>query len=430
MDTGILLGIICFVAAVLLILIGVPIGFALGMAATASFYIFSGNPKLIPLVAFDRVNNFILTAVPLFVLMGEILVHSGLSKGIYRGAASWLAWAPGGLLHANIGSCAFFAAISGSSPATAATIGTVAIPELEKRGYDTRLTLGSLAAGGTLGILIPPSVNLIFYGWLAEVSVARLFAGGILPGIMLSGMFMLYIAIRVIRNRTLAPREAFSRRGLLLSFLDLWPLVVIMSIVLGGVFGGVVTPTEAAALGVTSALIIGFGLRLLTWQRLRDSLFATVAICSMILVVTVGASILASFLAIVGLPRTLAALVIGSGLSKWAILLMVYLLYLFLGCFMDGISAMLMTLPAILPIITGLGFDVIWFGVILVLFTEIGLLTPPVGVNVFVIKAISGKSLGDVFKGSAPFFLIMLVAVAVVTAFPSIITWLPKVIMG
>jgi len=334
------------------------------------------------------------------------------------------------LLHSNIGSCAIFAAISGSSPATAATVGTVAIPALEKRGYDTRLALGSLAAGGTLGILIPPSVNLIIYGYMAETSVARLFAGGIIPGIMLSGMFMLYIAIRVLKNHSLAPKEAFSAKGLLSSALDLWPFVVIMGTVLGGIFGGVFTPTEAAAIGAMLAIVISLVQKKLTWRVFRDSVYATVEITAMVLIIAVGASIVSSFLARVGMPRELAELVVSSGLSKWMIVSFVFLLYIFLGCFMDGISAMLMTLAAVLPIITGLGFDVLWFGVVLVLFTEVGLLTPPVGVNVFVIQAISGKPIGDVFKGSVPFFLIMIAALIIVTAFPDIILWLPKVMLG
>lgn len=429
METTLVLGGLCFLAVVLLIVLGVPIAFGLAIAGVVAFYLYKGNPSLVPLVSFTFVNSFILTAVPLFILMGEILVHCGLSEKLYRGTSRWLAWAPGGLLHANIGSCALFAAISGSSPATAATVGTVAVPALAKRGYDTRLTLGSLAAGGTLGILIPPSINLIVYGAMTGASVARLFAGGILPGIMLSGMFMIYIAIRVVKNRALAPTEAFSVRNLPGSFLDLWPIFVIMGIVLGGIFTGVFTPTEAAAVGATSAFVIALALRQLTWRILLDCLESTVTITAMVLIIVVGAAIIASFLALIGFPRTLAAFIVGSAFPAWLIIALIFLLYIFLGCFMDGLSAMLMTLPAILPIVRMLGYEVIWFGVVLVLLTEMGLLTPPVGVNVFILKAISGKSLGDVFIGSAPFFFIMLVALAIITAFPFIITWLPHAMM-
>ena len=429
MDSVLLLGGICFLVIVTLIVIGLPIGLALGLSGVAAFYLLKGNADAVSYVAFDFANNFILTAIPLFILMGEVLLHCGLSDMLYRGTGKWLSWMPGGLLHANIGSCALFAAISGSSPATAATIGTVAVPALEKRGYDTKLTVGSLAAGGTLGILIPPSINLIVYGAITGASVARLFAGGILPGILLSGMFMAYIAIRVIKNRALVPKESFSLKALPSSFLDLWPILVIMGMVLGGIFSGVFTPTEAAAIGAASAILISISQRKLTWRILLKALDGTVTVTSMILIIVVGASIVASFLAFLGLPRELATFVLQANLPNWAIILLIYLLYVFLGCFMDGLSAMLMTLPAILPLIRMMGFDVIWFGVILVILTEIGLLTPPVGSNVFVIKAISGKSLQDVFLGSAPFFLIMMIGLAVVTFFPEIITWLPTIMM-
>lgn len=429
MESALVLGGICFLAIITLIIIGVPIGLALGLAAVTAFYLLKGNADAAPFVAFDFANNFILTAIPLFILMGEVLVRCGLSDMLYRGTSKWLAWAPGGLFHVNIGSCAMFAAISGSSPATAATIGTVAVPALGKRGYDARLTVGSLAAGGTLGILIPPSINLIVYGAITGASVARLFAGGMLPGIMLSSMFMIYIAVRVIKNPALAPRESFTFRALPSSFFDLWPIIVIMGLVLGGIFSGIFTPTEAAAIGATSAIMIALCRGKLTWRILIDALDGTVTVTSMVLVIVVGASIVASLLAFLGLPRQLATFVLEANLPNWAILALIYLLYIFLGCFMDGLSAMLMTLPAIIPLIGLLGFEVIWFGVILVILTEIGLLTPPVGANIFVIKAISGKSLQDVFIGSAPFFLIMMLALTIVTIFPEIITWLPTVMM-
>lgn len=430
MESVLILGGLTFLFVIILIILGVPIAIGLGLSGVVAFYILRGTAGVVPEVAFDFANNFILTAIPLFILMGEVMVRCGLSEQIYSGTSKWLRWAPGGLLHANIGTCALFAAISGSSPATAATVGTVAVPALGKRGYDSNLTVGSLAAGGTLGILIPPSINLIVYGAMAGVSVGRLFAGGILPGIMLSGMFMLYIAIRVMKNPTLAPHESFSLRELPSSFLDLWPIFVIMGIVLGGIFSGVFTPTEAAAIGAASAMIISFVKRRLTWRILLQSLEGTVNVTAMVLIIVVGASIIASFLAFLGLPRELAEFVGRSNLPAWGILGLIFLLYIFLGCFMDGISAMLMTLPAILPLIRLLGHDALWFGVVLVILTEIGLLTPPVGVNVFVLKAISGKSLKDVFIGSAPFFFIMLLALLIVTIFPSIITWLPKIIMG
>jgi tripartite ATP-independent transporter DctM subunit len=430
MDNPILIGGICFLIALLLLLSSVPIAVGLGIAALIGFYTIQGSAGLMYFLPFKTTNSFILTAIPLFIFMGEVLMRTGLSERLYSGASRWLAWAPGGLLHSNIGSCTLFAAISGSSPVTAATIGTVAIPALEKRGYDTRLTLGSLAAGGTLGILIPPSISLIVYGALAETSVGRLFAGGIMPGIMLSVMFMAYIATVVMRNPSLAPkREHFSIKGLIISFKELWPIFLIMTIILGGIFGGVVTPTEAAALGAVSALIMALTLRQLNWNKLVDSLKATLETTSMILIIVVGASMLASFLAVVGLPRALTAVVIEFGLPKMIILLLIFLLYLFLGCFMDGVSAMVMTLPTVLPVLKVLGIDLIWFGVVLTVLIEIGMLTPPVGMNVFVIQGISGKSLTEVLRGSMPFFFILLLGLAIMTFFPIIVLWFPSIIM-
>lgn len=429
-ESVILLGVICFAVIVLLVLIGVQTGIAIGLAGVIGFYAVTGNANVIPIVAFDYTNDFILTSLPLFILMGEIMLRSGISDNLFRGTSKMLAWMPGGLLHAGIGSCALFATICGSSPATAATVGTVAIPALEKRGYDTKLSLGSLAAAGSLGILIPPSVNLIVYGAITQTSVARLFAAGVVPGVMLTLMFMAYVLIKVLLNPTIAPKEAFSLRSLPQSVIDVSPIIVILAVVLGGIFGGVFTPTEAAAIGVTAAIAVGLLQKKMSWQILTKAGRETVLVTSMVLIIVVGAAAVASFLAFLGLPRELAAFVLKLNLSGWAMLALIYFLYIFLGLFMSGISAMLMTLSAILPIIQLIGFDVIWFGVVLVILTEIGVLTPPVAANVFVITGISGKSMKDVYLGSAPFCFLMLVALVLVTAFPSIITWLPNVLMG
>jgi tripartite ATP-independent transporter DctM subunit len=249
-----------------------------------------------------------------------------------------------------------------------------------------------------------------------------------MPGILLSGMFMLYIAIRVVRDPSLAPKETFQIKGLLISFRDLWPIFILMFIILGGIFGGVFTPTEAAALGAVSAVIIALLFRQLTLDKFRESLVTTLETTSMILIIVVGASMLASFLAVLGVPRALTSIVVASNLPKMVILSFIFLLYLFLGCFMDGVSAMLMTLPTILPVLETLGFNLVWFGVVLTVLIEIGMLTPPVGMNVFVIQGISSKSLAEVLSGSMPFFFIMLIGVAIITAFPMIVLWLPSTI--
>jgi tripartite ATP-independent transporter DctM subunit len=431
MDTPVIVAVITFILLLVFLLSSLWVAVGLALVAVLGFHIWLGNSGLTPFVPFEATNSFILTAIPLFIFMGEILVHCGISEMLYRGASRWLAWAPGGLLHSNIGACAFFAAISGSSPATAATIGTVALPSLKKRGYDTKLSLGSLAAGGTLGILIPPSISLIVYGYLAEVSVGKLFAGGILPGVILSGMFITYIGIRAIKNPNIAPKEmAFSAKGLVLSFLDFWPFIILMTIVLGGIFGGLVTPTEAAALGTSAALLIALGMRRLTWKILRDALMSALETSCMVMFIVWAAKLVATFLAVMQVPAAFAEVILGSGLSPLVILLLIYLLYLFLGCFIDGLSAMIMTLATILPIISALGYDVIWFGVILTVLIEVGMLTPPMGVNLFVIQGLSKRPLGEVIAGSVPFFLIMILGVALFTWWPGSVLWLSNLIMG
>ena len=320
--------ILCGLAFLLLftfLALGIQIAFALALTGIIGFFFYTGGPGMTSLIPFRTLDSFVLTAIPLFIFMGEVLLKCGASDMIYRGVSKLFAWAPGGLLHSNVGACAMFAAISGSSPATAATIGTVAIPALKKRGYDTNLTLGTLAAGGTLGILIPPSINMIVYGMLTNSSVGRLFAGGIMPGIMLAGIFMVYVAIRTIINPRVAPREqAFSIKGLFLSFFDLWPLYILAVIVLGGIFGGFITPTEAAAMGCGGALIIALALRRLSWQNLRGALFSSVNTTCMVLFILVGASILSGFFARAGIPIAMSEWLIGSGFSTIQVLLLLY----------------------------------------------------------------------------------------------------------
>jgi len=430
MSDPIVLAGVCFIVLLALLAGGLWVAVALALVGVAGFLFSMGNASVTGMVPASVINSFILTAVPLFIFMGEILVHCGVSDMLYRAASRWLAWAPGGLLHSNIGSCAFFAAISGSSPATAATIGTVALPALRKRGYDERLTLGSLAAGGTLGILIPPSISLIIYGSLADASVGKLFAGGIIPGIVISLMFISYIAIRTVRNPRLAPREgALSAKGLISGLKDIWPIVLLMFIVLGGIFGGIMTPTEAAAIGCSVALIMALGLRRLSWQILKKSLLSALEVSCMCLFIVVGASILSTYFAMMRIPVAFAELATGGGLPPVVVLLLIYSLYLLLGCFIDGMSAMVLTVPTVVPVIVALGYDPIWFGVVLTVLIEVGMLTPPMGINLFVIHGISGGSLTEVIAGSAPFFLIILASIALFTVLPSLVLWLPS-LMG
>jgi len=413
------------------LLAGIPIAISLALLGVIGLYVFHGDASLAVFLPFRTLDSFILTAIPLFIFMGEILVQCGASEMIYRGASRLFAWLPGGLLHSNIGACAMFAAISGSSPATAATIGTVAIPELKKRGYDDYILLGSLAAGGTLGILIPPSINMIVYGVMAEQSIGRLFAGGVIPGIVLSAIFMVYIAIKVLLNKKLAPKEAsLSWKGAALGFVDLWPIYFLGIIVLGGIFGGFMTPTEAAAVGAFASIVLAIVLRRFTWKILKSSLTSSVETTCMVLFIVVGSSILAAFFSRAGIPQAVSASIVGSGVSKWVVFIYVCLIYFFLGCFIDPVSMLLLTAATVIPIMKELGFDLIWFGIIYVVTAEIGMITPPMGLNLFVIQGISKDNLSKVVIGSVPFFILMIVSIALFTAFPGLILWLPNIIFG
>lgn len=421
--------ILAFVIFGVLLLLGVKIAVSLLIAGVAGFFLYRGNPGFVALVPFGSLNSFILTAIPLFIFMGEILGRCGASDMVYNGASKWLAWAPGGLLHSNIASCAMFAAISGSSPATAATVGTVAIPRMKERNYDTKLVLGSVAAGGTLGILIPPSITMIIYGMISQTSVGALFAGGVFPGIMLSILFMIYIAIRVIKNPKLAPHEKVPPgKELFLSLIGMWPLFVLAVVVLGGIFGGLMTPTEAAAVGSCVAVIIGLVLRRLNWSLFRESIVEAVKTSCMVLFILMGAFVFASFLADTRVPSTVSTYVASLGWSALPVLLAIYLLYIFLGCFIDPGSIMVITVPAILPTLNSFGIDLIWFGVVAVVLSEIGMITPPMGLNLFIIQGISKEGLDKVILGSIPYFFIMLVAIAILSVFPLLILWFPSIL--
>jgi C4-dicarboxylate transporter, DctM subunit len=424
--------ILSFAILFALLLIGIPIAISLAMVGVLGLFVFHGNAGLAAFLPFRTLDSFILTAIPLYVFMGEILVKCGASEMIYRGASRLLAWLPGGLLHSNIASCAMFAAISGSSPATAATIGTVAIPALKSRKYDTSLTLGSLAAGGTLGILIPPSINMIVYGVVAETSIGRLFAAGVVPGLILAGLFMVYIAIRVAVKPSLAPKkEPFSLKSAARSLLsDFWPLYILLVVVLGGIFGGFMTPTEAAAVGAIVSIVLAVIMRRFNWRTLTESLGSAVTTSCMVLFIIVGSSILSAFFSRAGIPQAVSGMIVESGVSPWIVFVWIAIIYLILGCFIDPVSIILLTAATVIPIIKGLGFDLIWFGVIYVIIAEVGMLTPPMGLNLFVIQGISGERLSRVVTGSIPFFMIMIASIALFSVKPNLILWFPNLLFG
>ena len=426
MQDPIILLISSFAALMVLMFLNIPLSIAMALVGISGFIAYGSGIGIVSLLPFRALDSFVLTALPLFIFMGEILLRCGASEMIYRGTSKLLSWMPGGLLHSNIGSCAMFAAVCGSSPATSATIGTVAIPSLKSRGYDSKLTLGSLAAGGTLGILIPPSINLIVYGMLAQASVGKLFAGGVFPGIILALMFMGYILTRCSINKSLAPQEgAFSMRSALHGMRDLWPLFVIAVIILGGIFGGFMTATEAAAIGCLTSLILALALRRFSWKMIQEALTGAMETTCMVLIIVVGASILGAFFARSGIPMAIAEGVKSLNLSTMQFVVLVMIVYFVIGEFMEELSLLIIMLPIILPMLAQHGVDKVWFGVIIVILQQIGMLTPPYGINLFVIQGISKTSLGHVVLGSIPFWTIMILGVALFVIFPEIILWLP-----
>ena len=375
-------------------------------------------------------NSFTFTAIPAFILLGEILGQSGLAKRIYNAISPGFERLPGQLLQTNIGACTVFSAISGSSTATAAVVGSIAYDELKGRGYSRSAVVGTIAAGGTLGILIPPSVALIIYGAWQNVSVGALFVAGIVPGILLSGLFMVYIGFAARRRPGMTP-PAGARLPLgqaLVRSLEAWPFAVLIFAILGTIFFGLATPTEAAALGVATAILLSIVYREFSFARLWAALLATVRTFSTLTLVLVGALILSQAVALTGLPRDLIALVADSGLPAPAILTLVFVMYLVLGCFFGPVEMLLITLPFVFPLVTGLGYDPVWFGIALVIVIEIGLLTPPLGINLFVVMAVSRNevSLGEAALACLPYWLLMIALLAFITLLPEVVLFLPR----
>jgi len=407
---------------------GMPVAVALGLVGTLSAFLFLNRMGIVGYAAWQMCNSFILSAVPLFVFMGHLLLAGGLSTRLYEGSSAILGRVRGGLLHANIAACAIFAAVTGSSVATSATIGTMALPEMEKRGYDTKLSLGSIAAGGTLGILIPPSTCLIIYGVIVEESIGELFIAGILPGFMLAALFMLYIWTRVKIKPDLAPAsEPLGFVDVAKRLLRMWPIFVIIVVILGGIYGGIMTPTEAAAVGACIALVNAIVSRKMSFATLQKVLLDTVKTTTQLLFIMIGASLIAGTLGLLRVPELMADWIISLGIPAVVVMMFIYLMYMILGCFIDTVSMIVMTLPVIFPLIVSLGYDPIWFGIIITILVEMAMITPPVGLNVYVIHGLRPKQpIANVFLGSLPFFLIMLLSIAILTAFPVIATWLPS----
>lgn len=413
------------------VLSGAVLGAALGLTGFAILWFHAEGALRIGVQAvWNTLNMYTLTAVPLFILLGDILVASGLAAGVYRALAPAFARVSGGLLHTNIAVCTIFGAVSGSSMSVAAAVGSVAYPELKRRGYDRAAVVGSLAGGGTLGLLIPPSLSLLIYGALTDTSIGKLFVAGVVPGLMMAALFSLYIFLAARRDPAMAPergeRETLGR--ILVGTLQIWPLAVMIVAVLGSLFAGIATPTEAAAVGVAAVIVLGFTMGELTPAKLGAALMSTTRTFAVVGVVFLGAVILAQSISLLGLPQQMLKWVVGLGLSKYAALLIVVAIYLILGCFFDGLSMMIMTLPLVFPLLTGLGFDAIWLGVVITIMIEIGMLTPPVGMNLFVLVGITNNEvpLGPAARASIPYWLALLAGVLLMTIVPGIATWLPS----
>jgi tripartite ATP-independent transporter DctM subunit len=420
---------IAFCAMLGMMLVGLPIATSMAAVGIVGGIAAYGLPFMdsIAPVVWGVQNENLLTSIPLFVLLGELLLRSGIADRMYVALSAWLGRMPGGLLHTNIGSCALFAATSGSSVATAATIGTVALPSLQRRGYPMRASLGTLAAGGTLGILIPPSVNMIVYGSLTNNSIGKLFIAGIIPGLLLTGSFMLWIYLSNVLggNPIREPAVPLQERVRTLAYLV--PPMVVFGIVMGSLYFGIATATESAALGVMAALFFVWQSGKMTWEVMRTCFISTARVSGMILLIITAAFILNLAISLTGVAEAMTKWVAGLGLSKTGLILALIVFYLILGMFMDVLSMQVATIPITYPIATALGVDPIWFGIFIVLMCELGLITPPVGMNLFVVHGIRPDKGGieDAIWGALPYAAIMILFTLLLMAVPQLVTWLP-----
>ena len=421
---------ILIVALFALLASGIWIGLSLIGVAVIAMWMFTTRPAgdAMATTIFGAASSWTLTALPLFIWMGEILFRTRLSDDMFRGLAPWMSRLPGRLVHTNIIGCTIFAAISGSSAATCATIGKMTIPELKKRGYPDELALGSLAGSGTLGLLIPPSIIMIVYGVAAEVSIARLFIAGILPGILLAFLFMGYVVCWSLLNRDKIPPSdiVMSFREKIWASRQLIPVIGLIGLVLGSIYAGIATATESAALGVVGALVLSFAQGSMTWRTFVDSVMGATRTSCMIALILAGSAFLSLAMGFTGLPRHLAEWIAELGLSPGALVLALTLFFILLGCFIDGISMVVLTIAILLPVVQQAGFDLIWFGIFIVLVVEMAQITPPVGFNLFVLQGMTGRSILYIARVTMPFFFMMAVAVALVWLFPEIATWLPS----
>ena len=433
MDQPIVAAVIVVACMFLLLGSGLWVALSLMGVGLVAMALFSPAPvgPVFATTVWDASWNWALTALPLFIWMGEILFRSRLSEQLFSGLAPWVAWLPGRLLHVNIVGCGIMAALSGSSSVTCATVGRMSVPELAKLGYHQGMSIGTLAGSGTLGLLIPPSIMMIVYGIVAEVSIARLFIAGVLPGLMLIVIFMGYVTVWSLLNRDQVPayterltfREKVWRSRLLI------PTVILIILVLGSIYGGFATPTEAATVGVLGALGLTAVSGDLNRRVFVDSLLKAMQTSVMLAFIVAGASFLAIAMGFTGIPKALAAWVAGFGLSHYALLAVLTVFYIFLGCFLEGISMMLLTASVVLPMVDAVGIDLLWFGVYIVIVVEMAQITPPIGLNLFILQAMTGRDIVRITLAALPFFLLMILGVVLLAVFPQIALFLPELMI-
>jgi tripartite ATP-independent transporter DctM subunit len=423
---------ITYVAVGLLALLSmsIPVGVVLFLLGFGIDWFFSSFPLIRGLgnMVWSASNSATLIAIPFFVLLGEILVRSGVAARTYAALDRWVSWLPGGLVHANVATATMFSATSGSSVATAATVATVAMPQAEKLGYDPKLFSGAIAAGGTLGIMIPPSINLIVYGFLTQTSIPQLFLAGLVPGIGLAVAFMVMVAILCTLKPSLGgERRVFPLADMMRALVHLLPIILLFTMIIGSIYNGWATPTEAAAVGVAGAFVIAGAFGGLSFSMLVESIYGTVKITSMIMLVVIGASFLNFTLASAGLGQELDSFLTGLGLSPLGFILVVVVMYIVLGFFIETLSLMVVTIPIIVPLVIEQGYDPIWFGILMIVLIEMALITPPVGLNLYVVQgARKTGSMSDVMLGALPFAAVMLAMAFALIAFPQIALYLPQ----
>jgi tripartite ATP-independent transporter DctM subunit len=432
---GIAPALVGFVIMLGLMFLGLHVAVAMFAVGLLGAAVYLGMPIIDALGTqlWNATDNFVLLAVPMFVLMGELLLNGGATERMYRALSDWFNPLPGGLLHTNIAASGMFAAVSGSSVATAATISTVALPAFRDRHYDARLVLGSICAGATLGILIPPSINMIIYGAMTNTSVGRLYAAGVVPGLLLTALFMAVVVVCCWIRPALAGERAVAAPWIdrLRRLVDLLPPIGIFLTVMGSIYAGWATPTESAAVGVLMALLLAAAYRSLSIRMLHECFLTTVNVTAMIMLIVGAAFYLNFVIGILGIPQALAKFVSEVGATPVQMMWFLFLFYLLLGCFLETISMMVGTIPVIFPLVLALGIDPVWFGVFLVLMCEIALITPPVGMNLYVVHGIRREgSIADVIYGTLPFLLMMFVLTALLIYFPDMVLWLPRVTFG